>query len=290
MQYVQFAHWPPVRLLALLQKGKHMSMQERIEIRDLDVYAVSDKGEEELKRGSTELPQAALELLVLLDGKSSFGAIGQQTKVLTPEQIRYTAQALAQEGYIKPATLEQELNIDFSYFFADQATAEPSPEAAESARGEADSGTAALKLDGYYVSIARKAARRIEPASATGYSVLVVEDDLELQRSLKFLLTMEKFKPRMASNRDEILDALKLPPLPDAVLLDIGLPDTNGFDVLARMRQYPQLKSIPVIMLTGHAQREDVMRGLAGGADGYITKPFDRDVLLTAIRAVLGLR
>ena len=141
----------------------------------------------------------------------------------------------------------------------------------------------------YYVSIARKSVRRIEPASATGYSVLVVEDDLELQRSLKFLLTMEKFKPRTASNRDEILQALQLPPLPDVVLLDIGLPDTNGFDVLTRMRQYPQLKSIPVIMLTGHAQREDVMRGLAGGADGYITKPFDRDVLLTGIRAVLGL-
>ncbi|MBE0622186.1 MAG: response regulator [Burkholderiales bacterium] len=46
---------------------------------------------------------------------------------------------------------------------------------------------------------------------------------------------------------------------------------------------------MPVIMLTGQAWREDVMRGLAGGADGYITKPFDRDVLLTGIRAVLGL-
>jgi DNA-binding response OmpR family regulator len=63
----------------------------------------------------------------------------------------------------------------------------------------------------------------------------------------------------------------------------------SGSTGLARMRQHPQLKSIPVIMLTGHARREDVMRGLAGGADGYITKPFDRDVLLIGIRAVLGL-
>jgi DNA-binding response OmpR family regulator len=78
--------------------------------------------------------------------------------------------------------------------------------------------------------------------------------------------------------------------LPDVALRDVGLPDINGFDILARMRRHPQLKSIPVIMLTGQARREDVMRGLAGGADGYITKPFDRDVLLTGIRAVLGLR
>jgi len=120
--------------------------------------------------------------------------------------------------------------------------------------------------------------------------VLVVEDDPELQRALKFLLTMEKFVPRVASTRDEVLAALRTPPLPDMALLDVILPDTNGFDILARMRQHPQLKSIPVIMLTAQAQREDVMRGLAGGADGYITKPFDRDVLLTGIRAVLGLR
>jgi len=266
-----------------------MSMEERIQIRDPDVYAVTDKGDEELKRGSTWLSHAALELLVLLDGKSSFAEIAQRTKALSAEEIRRTAQLLAQGGYIKPATLEQELNIDFSYFFAGQPAAESSAAAAEKVRGEAESGTVALKLNGYYVSIARKSARKIEPASGSGYSVLVVEDDPELQRTLKFLLTMEKFVPRLASNRNEILEALRTPPLPDVALLDIGLPDTNGFDILARMRAHPQLKSIPVIMLTAQAQREDVMRGLAGGADGYITKPFDRDVLLTGIRAVLGL-
>ena len=267
-----------------------MSMEERIQIRDADVYAVTDKGDHELKSGSTGLSHAALELLVLLDGKSSIAEITQRTKVLSAEEIRQTARMLAQEEYIKPATLEQELNIDFSYFFSGQPAAEPSAEAAEKARGEAESGTAALKLNGYYVSIARKSAKKIEPSSAAGYSVLVVEDDPELQRALKFLLTMEKFVPRVAGNSSEILDALRGQPLPDMVLLDVGLPDTNGFDILARMRAHPQLKPIPVIMLTGQAQREDVMRGLAGGADGYITKPFDRDVLLTAIRAVLGLR
>lgn len=267
-----------------------MNLEEHIQIREQDVYAVTDAGEEELKRGATELSRTALELLVLLDGKSSFAEITQQTTVLSAEEIRQTAQMLAQGGYIKPATLEQELNIDFSYFFAEQPAAEPSAETAEQVRGEAESGVAALKLNGYYVSIARKAAKKIEPASGASYTVLVVEDDPELQRSLKFLLTMEKFVPRPASNREQIMQALRASPLPDVALLDVGLPDTNGFDVLAGMRSHPQLKSIPVIMLTGNALREDVMRGLVGGADGYITKPFDRDVLLTGIRSVLGLR
>jgi CheY-like chemotaxis protein len=266
-----------------------MSIEGHIQIRDSDVYVVTDDGNEELKRGSTSLSHAALELLVLLDGKTSIGEIATRTTVLSAEEIRQSAQALAQSAYIKPATLEQELNIDFSYFFADQPAAEPSAEAAERAHGEAESGTAALKLNGYYVSIARKAATKVLPVNGVSYSVLVVEDDPELQRALKFLLTMEKYTPRLASNRNEILEALRVPPLPDVALLDVGLPDTNGFEVLARMRAHPQLKSLPVIMLTGKAQREDVMRGLAGGADGYITKPFDRDVLLTGIRAVLGL-
>ena len=266
-----------------------MSIEERIQIRDADIYAVTDKGNEELKGGETGLSRAALELLVLIDGKASIAEIAARAKALSPEQVRQTAQMLAQGEYIKPATLEQELNIDFSYFFADQPLAPPSPEAAERARSESESGTTALKMNGYYVSIARKAAARIQPASGAAYTVLVIEDDPELQRALKFLLAMEKFAPRVASNRAEILEALRMTPLPDMVLLDVGLPDTNGFDVLARLRQHPQLKAIPVIMLTGHANREDVMRGLADGADGYITKPFDRDVLLTGVRSVLGL-
>jgi two-component system OmpR family response regulator len=266
-----------------------MSMDETIQIRDADVFAVSHDGDEELKRGSTNLSKAALEVMVQMDGKKSIAEIAVQTKDLSAETVRQTARVLLQGEYIKPATLEQELNMDFSYFFAEQPAAKPSAEVTEQVRGEAESGTAALKLNGYYVSIARKAAKKVLPANGSSYSVLVVEDDPELQRALKFLLTMEKFTPRLASNRKEILEALRIPPLPDVALLDVGLPDTNGFDVLARMRQHPQLKSIPVIMLTGLAQREDVIKGLAGGADGYITKPFDRDVLLTGIRAVLGL-
>ena len=72
-------------------------------------------------------------------------------------------------------------------------------------------------------------------------------------------------------------------------LLDIMLPDTNGFDVLARMKAHPTLRTIPVILLTAKAERESVARGLAGGADGYITKPFQPRVLIKGIRAVLGL-
>ena len=89
--------------------------------------------------------------------------------------------------------------------------------------------------------------------------------------------------------RDDIQIALRLVPMPDLILLDVHLPDADGFDILARMRQHPVLKSMPVIMLTGETTREAVLKGLKGGADGYVTKPFEADVLVAAVKAVLGL-
>ena len=76
---------------------------------------------------------------------------------------------------------------------------------------------------------------------------------------------------------------------PDLVLLDVQLPDANGFDILAKMRQHPVLRLMPVIMLTAEATREAVLKGLQGGADGYVTKPFEPDMLISAVKAVLGL-
>ena len=94
---------------------------------------------------------------------------------------------------------------------------------------------------------------------------------------------------RVAANREQILAALRSLPLPDLVLLDVLLPDANGFDVLARMKQHPKLRAVPVVMLTGQATRASVMRGLVGGADGYITKPFEVEILVRGVKAVLGV-
>ena len=57
---------------------------------------------------------------------------------------------------------------------------------------------------------------------------------------------------------------------------------------LLRLRQHPALKNVPVIMLTGKATRESVIKGLAGGADGYVTKPFEADALMHVVRTVLA--
>jgi len=118
--------------------------------------------------------------------------------------------------------------------------------------------------------------------------VLVIDDDEDLQKLIGYNFKMENIVARQALKGADILGALREPPLPAAILLDVNLTDANGFDIMARLRQYPALRSIPVVMLTAETTREAVLKGLQGGADGYVTKPFEQEHLIGAVKAVLG--
>ena len=74
---------------------------------------------------------------------------------------------------------------------------------------------------------------------------------------------------------------------PDAIFLDIGLPDGDGFDVLATLRQHPSCAPLPIILLTAKSEPEDVAKGLALGADGYVTKPYGKNTLDYVLRYVM---
>ena len=76
-------------------------------------------------------------------------------------------------------------------------------------------------------------------------------------------------------------------PAADLVLLDVVLPDGNGFEILAGMRRHARFSLMPVIMLTALTGAEDIRRGLELGADGYITKPYSKEILVDTIRQVL---
>ena len=263
-----------------------MSM-ERVD--QSDVFVPTDVGREQLHQGRTHLSAAALAVLVLLDGRKNLGEVVQETRGLAPDEVHQAAQTLANERYVEIKGLEDEIKIDFSLLGDAPPATVPFDQAHQEALDDAEKVAQTISLEGYYVNIARSAVKRKPPAAGSTYSVLVIEDSVEIQQLLKFLLTFEHFAPRFAGKRDEIVAELRKVPSPDVILLDVGLPDANGFDILARVRQHPKLKSIPIIMLTALATREDVLRGIAGGANGYITKPFQRDHVLAGIRSVLGI-
>ena len=117
--------------------------------------------------------------------------------------------------------------------------------------------------------------------------ILVVEDDSTIRTLLEMALLGAGFKDvKSAARGDEGLDEAKRTK-PDLVLLDLMLPGLDGFTVAKRIRETPELAATRIIMLTARTQNEDIVRGLSCGADDYVTKPFDRQVLLARIAAVL---
>jgi DNA-binding response OmpR family regulator len=113
--------------------------------------------------------------------------------------------------------------------------------------------------------------------------ILVVEDDTSLARVLRDNLTYDGFDVDWVSSGNAALKRVKAA-APDLVVLDIMLPDTNGFELCGLLRQGRQT---PIIILTARGQKADKIRGLNLGADDYITKPFDLEEFLARVRAVL---
>lgn len=113
--------------------------------------------------------------------------------------------------------------------------------------------------------------------------ILVVEDDAALARVLRDNLGFDGFDVECVPNaRLAIERANEF--APDLIVLDVMLPDGNGFDLCGLLRQSGRK---PIIMLTARSQKADKLRGLALGADDYITKPFDLEELLARVQAVL---
>ncbi len=250
-----------------------------------DVYAITDRGTNELKGGATTLTAHDLEVLVLVDGRRSGSAIASLAKGADASQVEAVLRKLVAGGFIR--TAEPTPNEGFDYFFSSPPSAsEPTGEAMRRAAQEAASGAAALRQNGYYVSIARRAKGATQ--AARKLTVLVIEDEPLVATFLKVVVETEGHVVRMAANREAIVAQLRQAPLPDIVILDLMLPDTTGFDVLQRMKSHPALAEVPVVIVTGQATRESVVNGLAFGADGYFTKPFEIDVLLRGMKAVLG--
>ena len=117
--------------------------------------------------------------------------------------------------------------------------------------------------------------------------ILIVEDDATIRTLLEMALLGAGFKEvKSAARGDEgLAEARRMKP--DLVLLDLMLPGLDGFTIAERIRETPALAATKIIMLTARTQNADIVRGLECGADDYVTKPFDRLVLLARVRAVL---
>jgi two-component system, OmpR family, alkaline phosphatase synthesis response regulator PhoP len=119
--------------------------------------------------------------------------------------------------------------------------------------------------------------------------ILVIDDEPYILRSLSYLLQREGYAVETASNGEEGLQRVRNlhPPL---MFLDIMMPHMNGYEVCEQVKQDPSLEGTYVIMLSAKGQQIDRERGLLGGADEYMTKPFSPREVAQRVRTILAER
>ena len=117
-------------------------------------------------------------------------------------------------------------------------------------------------------------------------SILIVEDDPNISELVQMYLEKEGYTTKIAADGGQAVDLFRQM-RPDLVLLDIMLPEEDGFSILQKLRAAPATKRLPIIMLTAKGSEYDIVRGLDIGADDYIPKPFRMMELLSRIRALL---
>ncbi|HOX24900.1 MAG TPA: response regulator [Candidatus Krumholzibacteria bacterium] len=121
----------------------------------------------------------------------------------------------------------------------------------------------------------------VEPAK-----ILVADDDPHIRRILQFLLDQAGYRVATACQGREVLEALARD-RPDLVLLDVMMPGLDGFAVLERIRQDRETQRLPVIMLTARDESDARVKGLRGGANDYVAKPFNHEELMVRIANML---
>jgi DNA-binding response OmpR family regulator len=118
-------------------------------------------------------------------------------------------------------------------------------------------------------------------------SVLIVDDEPNIVLSLQFLMKKTGYEVRTAKDGEEAMAEITRA-APDLVLLDVMMPKIDGFSICRQIRANPEWKDVRIIMLTARGRDVEREKGLALGADDYITKPFSTKDAIARVEAVLG--
>ena len=120
-----------------------------------------------------------------------------------------------------------------------------------------------------------------------GKKILVVDDEVDIVEQLRLRLEYSGYQVFEANNGEQALEKVRLEG-PDLVILDVMMPPPNGFQVCRMLKDDPEFKHIPIIMLTAKSTDSDQFWGMESGADDYITKPYNAEELMKKISGLIG--
>jgi two-component system, OmpR family, catabolic regulation response regulator CreB len=116
--------------------------------------------------------------------------------------------------------------------------------------------------------------------------ILIVEDESGIADTIQYVLSTDGFAPLWCATAEEALQAFVQQP-PALAILDVGLPDLNGFELFKQLRSLPGAQAVPILFLTARSDEIDRVVGLELGADDYIAKPFSPRELVARVRGIL---
>ena len=253
------------------------------------IYRRTLTGENALRTADPAFPSDYRRILRVIEGDTHSDVVRGLLRQFPDALLADWLAELEELGMIESALADPTHDLDFTKPFQTKPLSAMgiSPDDTVRIEKQARAARAALDRTGAFLSPDRLENRPPVAKKPGGIMVLIVEDDPDQAALARLRVSAAGYAVRLARDCKELLDEVRSRPLPDLLLLDILLPDGNGFDVLANMRRHPKLALLPIVMLTVLAKPEEVRRGLDLGADGYITKPYSKKILSETIRSVL---
>ena len=257
-----------------------------------DTFSQTEKGKAEVAAKPGKLSTGLKTLLGLVGDKATLADIKIKLPQVPANKITAALDALVKDGFLRRATPLQSGagsdDLDFTRFI-NRPVKEPTLQQKKQAEATI-AGIRASGKAGYHVTIINRVAKRIPPqAGGDQHTVLIIDADESNALVVARALLLAKFNTRAASKREEIIAELNKKPPPDAIAMDVALPEVGGLELLGRMREHPTFKAIPIVVMTGKVEHEDVVATLAYGANGFMTKPLKPESVVEGVRAVLGL-
>lgn len=247
------------------------------------VYRLTKAGRAAWESEDRAVPADYRRLLWLMDFHGHPGLIRELVRTYPRAALDEWLAEMEQLGLVEQVAAGQELAQDFTAPSADRT------QALDDARAREESGTAGASLarTGAYLALDRLKYRQPWTKAPRDTVILIVEDDPDQLALANLRVAMAGYKVRAAGSVKGFLESIFEEGAPDVLLLDIELPDGNGFEVLSRMRRHKAMGALPIILLTARNDPADIGKGLALGADGYVTKPYTKSLLAEVMRTVL---
>ena len=252
-------------------------------------YQQTAKGKTEAAAKPGALKPGLKSMLLAVGKGSTLSALRARFPKATDSNLSGALEQLLKDAYIEMAAEAATPSVADGGMSAFLSAKPKEPTASQLRRAEGTlSGTRRMKA-GFQISILHRPGKPLPARSGNKHGVLIIDgNDAEVLMAANALIKAG-FEVNSAATRTEIGTALERRPEPDVIIMDVDLPDVVGLDILGKLREHPQFKETPIVVITGRAERDDIVAALAYGATGYLNKPVRAEALVGHIKDTLGM-